>query len=312
MNKRHPELILSILLLVLALVACENTTTPGPGMPLVYSQPLLVDNQEKAYAAAQATLTTGLNEIGDISQQATLVSLDREQAANAAVQVDLDADQRRLMELSIRGTEISQNMAQAAAAQQFIVEQTQIMWKATALAQSHAATATYSSYSLSVTQTAQAQAHLDVRATQAAVYSLTATPRAGIQANLARLQDEAKREAQWQAYIINPIRVILSTLVILLLIAGGVIAYHRLMPVLELRMRTIVHRNETALLMGDGRIIDIASPYRRLVREGIPLLEQPHTTIHQAVQVEIIDSSEAFIAHWITEAEQELRLNGRS
>jgi hypothetical protein len=34
MNKRHPELIVSILVLVLALVACENTTIPGPGMPL--------------------------------------------------------------------------------------------------------------------------------------------------------------------------------------------------------------------------------------------------------------------------------------
>jgi hypothetical protein len=311
MNKQHTALIVVVILLVLALVACQNTTMPGPGMPLVYSQPLLVDNQEKAYAAAQATLTAGQNEIGDLSHQATLVSLSMEQAANAAVQVDLDADQRRLMELSIRGTEISQNMVQAAAAQQFIIEQTQIVWNATALAQSQAATATYSSYNLSVTQTAQIQANLDIRATQAAAYSLTTTPRAEMQASIARLQDEAEREAQWQAYIVNPIKVILSTLVILLLIAGGVMAFRRLMPVLELRLRTIVHINETALLMEDGKIIDITSQSQRLVRQALPLLEQPHILNGQAVQVEIIDSSEAFLTHWITEAEQELRLDGR-
>jgi hypothetical protein len=311
MNKRHTALIVVILPLVLALVACENTPIPGPGMPLVYSQPLVVDNQESAYAAAQATLTTGQNEIQGMSQQATLVSLNMEQAASAAVQADLDADQRQLMELSIRGTEISQDMAQAAAAQQSIIEQTQIVWNATALAQSQAATATYSAYILSVTQTAQIQANLDIRATQAAAYSLTATPRAEMQASIARLQDEAEREAQWQAYIVNPIKVILSTLVILLLIAGGVMAFRRLMPVLELRLRTIVHINETALLMEDGNIIDITSQSQRLVRQALPLLEQPHILNDQAVQVEIIDWSEAFLTHWIIEAEQELRLDGR-
>jgi hypothetical protein len=312
MNKRHPELIVSILVLVLALVACENTTIPGPGMPLVYSQPLLVNNQEKAFAAAQSTLTAGQNEIGDLSHQATLVNLNREQAANAAVQVDLDADQRRLMELSIRGTEISQDMAQAAAAAAvYCGANTNCVECYHAVAQSQAATATYTSYILSVTQTAQVQANLDVRATEAAAYSLTATPRASIQANIARLQDEAEREAQWQAYIVNPIKVILSTLVILLLIAGGVMAYRRLMPVLELRLRTIVYRNETALLIENGEIIDIDSAHRRLARQGVPLLEQSQNQIDQAVQVEIIDSSEAFITHWITEAEQELRLDGR-
>lgn len=309
MNKRHTALIIVILLLVLALVACENTTTPGPGMP--YSQPLLVDNQEPAFAAAQATLTSGQNEIGDLSHQATRVSLNLEQAANAAVQADLDADQRQLMELSIRGTEISQNMAQAAAAQQLIVEQAQIVWNATALAQSQAATATYSSYILSVTQTEQVQANLDIRATEAAAYSQTATPLAGMQANIARLQDEAEREAQWQAYIVNPIKVILSILVILLLITGGVMAYRQLMPVLELRLRSIVYRNETTLLMVDGTIVDITYPHRRLSKQGMPFLEQPHTSNDQGVQVEIIDSSEAFITPWITEAEQELRLDGR-
>jgi hypothetical protein len=312
MNKRRIALLVGISLLFLSLVACENNTTPGTGLPLIYSQPIPVVNQEVAYAAAQATLIAGQNEIGDLSHQATLVSLNMEQAANAAVQADLDADQRKLMELSIRGTEISQDMAQAAAAQHFIVEQTQIVWNATALAQSQAATATYSSYILSVTQTAQVQANLDIRATVASAYSLTATPRAGMQANIARLQDEAEREAQWQAYIVNPIKLILSTLVILLLIAGGVMAYHRLMPVLELRLRTIAYRNETALLMDDGKMIDITVPHRRLARVGMPLLEQPHTLIDQAVQVEIIDSSEAFITHWITEAEQEMRLEGRS
>ena len=120
-----------------------------------------------------------------------MASLNMDQAADAAAQATVDYNQRQLMELSIRGTEVSQDMAWAAATQQFIVEQTQLAWNATATAQSQAATATYSTYVLNVTQTAQAQAILDVQTTHTAqahatqtAYSLTATPFAVLQAEI--------------------------------------------------------------------------------------------------------------------------------
>ena len=150
-------------------------------------------------------------------------------------------------------------MAQAAATQQFIIEQTQMVWNATATAQSQAATATYSAYILNVTQTAQAQAILDVQATQTAqanatltAYSLTATPWAALQADIVRTRNEAERRAWWEEFVVTPLKVILITLVIVLLIVGGVMAYRRLMPVLELRLRTICAGMNDKPLAPDG------------------------------------------------------------
>jgi hypothetical protein len=174
---------------------------------------LFGSNQQAEYAAAQATLDSGQSDMMELSHQATVVSLNMEQAANAAAQAKLDDNQRQLMELSIQGTEISQNMAQAAATQQFITEQTQMAWNATATAQSQAATATYSAYMFNVTQTAQAQAILDVQATQTAeakatrtAYSLTATPGAAIQADIVRARNEAERRALWGEFVVTPLK----------------------------------------------------------------------------------------------------------
>jgi hypothetical protein len=223
-----------LILMVLALMACESSPPLGPGMTFAYPaftpSPLSANNQDAAeYYAAQATLNSGQSDIMELSHQATVVNLNMEQAANAAAQAKLDDNQRQLMELSIRGTEISQNMAQAAATQQFITEQTQMAWNATATAQSQAATATYSAYMFNVTQTAQAQAILDVQATQTAeakatrtAYSLTATPLAAIQADIARTRNEAERRALWGEFVVTPLKVFLGTLAVLLLIAGGV------------------------------------------------------------------------------------------
>src|SRR3990172_6726827 len=126
--------------IVLALLACESVTAPVTGS-IETPQP---------YAAAQSTLDFGQSQIEELSHQSTIVGLNMDQAANAAAQSTQDNNQRQMMELSIQGTEVSQNMAQAAATQQFISEQTQMVWNATANAQTQAATATYSAYSLNV------------------------------------------------------------------------------------------------------------------------------------------------------------------
>ncbi|HSQ16187.1 MAG TPA: hypothetical protein VLM83_00675 [Anaerolineales bacterium] len=318
MNKRLIAMIV-IFTLVLVLMACEMVTPPRPGTPLVgqtfISGPY---DQEAAYAAAQATLVSGENEIMELSRQATIASLNMDQAANVAAQATLDTYLRQLLELSIRGTEISQEMAWAAATQQFIVEQTQLAWNAITTAQSQAATATYSTYILNVTQTAQVQAILDLQTTHTAqayatqtAYSLTATPFAALQAEIVRARNESDRRALWGEFVVTPLTVILITLVIVLLIMGGVLAYRRFMPVLELRLRTIITRsNESPMLLVDGMIVDPDPLHHQLGQQELILLNPAQLPSDDTPPVEIIGPSEPSITNWITEAEQELRSEG--
>jgi len=322
MNKRRIATMMTLTLMVLALMACESATPVGPGWLYAYPtftpSPLSGFNQEAAYVAAQATLAAGQGEMMELSHQATVVSLNMQLAANAAAQTTMDYNQRQLMELSIRGTQVSQNMAWAAATQQFITVQTQMAWNATATAQSQAVTATYSASILNITQTAQAQAILDVQATQTAqayatltAYPLTATPWAALQADILRIRNESRRRAWWGEFVVTPLKVILLTMVVLLLIVGGVMAYRRLMPALELRLRTISRDNDSPLLLVDGMTGDPDPPHRRLTRWV--LLRQPNPPQHpsgETPQVEFIGPSEPSVTNWITEAEQKLRSDG--
>ena len=291
--KRLLTLILFLTFIALALLACESFYAPVTSS-IETPQP---------YAAAQSTLDYGQSQIEELSHQATVVGMEMDQAVNAAEQATLDYNQRQMMELAYQATAVSLNMARAAATQQFITEQTQMAGNATATAQSQAATATYSAYIFNVTQTAQAQAMLDVQATHTAqahatqtAYSLTATPFAALQADIVRTRNEAERRALWGEFVVTPLKVILSTLVVLLLIVGGVIAYRRLMPLLELRLRTIWRDNDSPLLLVDGMIVDPDLPHR------LPSDETPH--------VEIVGPSEPSVTNWITEAEQKLRTDG--
>ena len=304
MNKRRIATVIIFPLMLLALMACGSATLPAPGESFAYptsTPPPPLSGQDAAYAAAQATLAAGQSEMLALSNQATMISLNMEQAASAAAQATLDYHQRQLMELAIQGTEISLNMAQAAATQQFITAQTQMVWDATAAAQSQAATATYSAYILNVTQTAQAQAILDVQTTHTAqanatqtAYSLTATPWTALQADIVRTREESERRAWWDEFIVTPLKVILITLVVVLLIVGGVRAYRRLMPVLELRLRTISRGNDSPLLLVDGVIVDHAPSHPRLLTD-------------ETLPVEVVGPSEPSVINWIAEAEQKLR-----
>ena len=69
MNKWRITMIIT--LMVLALLACESTTPSGPGTPSAYltftPPPSSGDNQEAAYAAAQATLAAGQSEMQAVS-----------------------------------------------------------------------------------------------------------------------------------------------------------------------------------------------------------------------------------------------------
>jgi hypothetical protein len=318
-SSRHVATML-ILLGVLAVSACESATLPG-----YYESP------QVQYVDAQSTLDYGEKQMRELSHQATMVGLDLSQAANAAEQTTLDYNQRQMMELAFQATAVSLNMAQAAAAQKFLAEQTQMAWNttattqslvatttaqsqaATASAQSQAATATNFASILNITQTAQAKAIFDVQATYTAqanatqaAYSLTATPWAVIQADILRTRKEAERRAWWGEFVVTPLKLILITLVVLLLIVGGVIAYMRLMPVLELRLRTFSHYNDSPMLLVDGMIVDPDPPYRQITQREVALLKQPQVSNDETPLVEIISPSDPSVARWVTEAEQGL------
>jgi len=308
MNKRCVATMLILTFIALALAACENMPTPVSG----YNE-----TPQFAYAAAQATLDYGQSQIEELDHQATVVGLDIAQAAQAAAQSTLDYNQRQLMELSIQATEVSLNMARAAATQQSVSEQTQAVGDAAATSQSQATTATYSAYILSVTQTAQALAILDVQRTRSAqardtlrADSLTATPQAALQAEIVRTRNVSNRRAWWGEFVVTPLAVILIILVVVLLIVGGVLAYQRFMPVLVLRLRTIWREDNSPLPLMDGMIVDPAPPHRRLLQRGLHLLKPPRLPSDHTVQVEIVDPSEPSVINWITEAEQKLRSDG--
>jgi len=310
MIRRRGTSLLIILFLALGLYACETTTIPMGGY---------FETPQSIYDAAQATLDYGQSQMNDLAHQATVVGLMMDQAASAAEQATLDYNQQQMMELAYQATMVSLNMAQAAATQQAITEQTQMAGDGISTAESQAATATYSTYVFNVTQTAQAQAILDIHTAHTAqahatkvAYSLTATPHAAIQAEIVRARNEADRRALWGEFVVTPLTLALLTVVAILLIVGGVLAYQRLMPALELRLRTVSRHNDSDLYLLDEVIVDPASPQHGSTTSESRQAESPYHPDHEMPQIEIVGPSEPSVVNWIAEAEQKLRSTGRT
>jgi hypothetical protein len=343
MNKRRIAMMIILTLLVLALLACGSITTPGPGTPLTYPTftppPFSSDNQATEYAAAQATLYFGQSEMADLSRQATEVSQNMAQAA--ATQQFIARQTQKVLNATTTvqsqdATAVAQNQGATATAQSqdatavaqnqdaTATAQSQDATAAaqsqdtTATAQSQDATATDFAYIRNVTQTAQAQVMLDIQSTHTdqanatlAAYSLTATPWSAIQADIVRTRNESNRRAWWGEFVATPLKAILFTLLVLLLIVGGVMVYLRLMPVLVLRLRTIRRNNDSPLLLADGTSVDHEPPHHRLARWVMRQPNLPHVPSYETPQVEIIDPSDPHVALWIEETEQKLRTDGR-
>jgi len=343
MNKRRIATMLIFAFMVLSLMACMSVSTPGPGTPLAHPaftpSPLSGDYQATEFAAAQSTLASGQSQMTEISHQATVVSRNMAQAAatqqfiarqtqmvlNATTTVQSQdataAAQNQGATATAQSqdaTAISQNQGATATAQNQDATAAAQSQDATATAQSQDATATESAYIRNVTQTAQAQVMLDVQATHAvqanatlAAYALTATPWAAIQAGIVRSQNESNRRAWWGEFIVTPLKLILFSLVVILLIVGGVLAYQRLMPVLELRLRTIWADNNNPLLLVSRKILDTDPSFHRFTRWILRQPNLPRVTSYETLQVEIIDPLDPPVALWIEETEQKLRTDGR-
>ncbi len=361
MNKRRIATMFIFTFMALALIACAGITGSVTNTPLVRPtltpSPVPVNIQETEYAGAQATLASGPGQMTEISHQATVVSRNMAQAAATqqfiANQTQMVRDatsnvqsQDATIAAQSQGatatsqsqdatliaqnqgatataqsqdaTTIAQNQGATSIAQDQGATATSQSQEATATAQSQDATATDSAYIRNVTQTVQAQRMQDIQGTHTALsnatleaYSLTATPWAALQAGIVQMRNESNRRTWWGEFVTTPLKVILITLVVLLFIVGSVMAYRRLMPVLDLRLRAIWRDNNSPLLIVDGTIVDHDPPHRRLTHWILRQPNLPQYPSYEIPPVEIIDPSDPSIATWISETEQKLRTDGR-
>ena len=307
--------------------------------PTLTPSPFSSNIQETEYAGAQATLASGQDQISEINRQATLVSLNMAQAAATQrfiarqTQTVLDAittvqsqdataaaqDQgATATSQSQDATAVAQNQGATATAQSQDATAVTQNQDSTATAQSRDATATDSAYIRNVTQTAQALVALDVQGTHTALtnatlaaYSLTATPWAAIQADIVRTRNDSQRRAWWGEFVTTPLIIILAIVLVLVLIVGGVLVYQRLMPVLELHLRTIWRDHSNPLLLVSRKIVDPNAPHHRFTRWVLRQPNPPQVPSYETPQVEIIDPFESPVALWIEETEQKLRTDGR-
>ncbi|GEM_PF-1513087 len=305
-----------------AYAAAQATLTAGQSEMMGLSSQatsVSLSMEQDANAAAQATLDNYQRQLMELSIRGTEVS--QNMAWAAATQQFITAQTQAVWD----ATASAQNQAATAtySAYAFHVMQTaqvqeRMDLQSTNVAQAESTlmayvlTATDSAYVQNVTQTAQAQAMLYLQSTQAAqahatqvANSLTATPFAALQAEIVRAQQESDRRAWWNEFIVTPLMVFLFVLIVILLIVGGVVAYRRLLPVLELRLRTISRSDNNPVLLADGMIVE-PGPQHQLPYQEIRLLN-PELTMDESPQVEIVGPLEPSITNWIDEAEQKLR-----
>lgn len=155
--------------------------------------------------------------------------------ASGAIQATQAAQQERAAAATLRAGELRAGQEATAAAWSYGATATQAAAQATA----QAAQATATAQALQVQGTATAGAALEQTAT---AYPPQATATQAALNELVRLDTERERAARWAAFV-APIQAIAPTalffVALVLILAGAVLAYRRLMPVLELRLRTL-------------------------------------------------------------------------
>jgi len=196
----------------------------------------------------------------------------------SAAKATLEAGQAQAMNLAIQSTMVALNLSQAAATETYFLQQTARAQQGTATALAQEATATQATRNS--TATASQQAYLQglsqtaavvqaqaVQATQTAnaahtatTWPQTATPLAATQQAIVAQAEAAQRRAQWEQILI-PLQVIafsaLGFAILVLLVLGFVKAYQRLLPALEIRLRTFRRGpHDAPLVFLDNLIID--------------------------------------------------------
>jgi len=275
------------------------TPTPGNG-----------GSPDAASAYAQATIDAGQSQLSDLSVKATQVSLNVAQAADAAAQATQDYNQQQQLLLDQQATVISLNIAHAAATQKVIRQQTK-------MARDAAASATQSANQVNLGVIAQAKALVNAQVSQTAQavaaatgYPLTATPFAATQAALL-MQEYDREQKSFVTRVVSPlIPIVAAILILLLFILVISLVYRRLIPSFWPRRLRIAQVNTNPLVMIDGVMVDHALPLHQIIPPVIPPTIPFGLPCEKPVTVEIVDSAEAPVAHWIAEVQDQLANEG--
>jgi hypothetical protein len=313
MNTAQPRIapLIIIVFIALMLFACgagvyatrpKSSSTPGKAAT---ATPGVIGSPDPASANAQATIDAGQSQLSDLSLKATQVSLNMAQAANAAALSTQEYNQQQQLLLDHQSTVISLNIAHAAATQKVIRQQTKI-------ARDAASAATQSANQENLALIEQAQGTVNAETTETAqalaasiAYPMTATPYAATQAALLLQQYDREQKAFVNRIVSPSIPIVATILLLLLLILVISLAYRRVIPSLWSRRLRISRIRATPPMMIDGVIVDRALQSHQLVPAAPPGLpcEKP-------VVVEIVNATEAPVAHWIAEVEQQLLNEG--
>ena len=311
--------LMAVLLLGCASISTTlSASTPLPG--LVTPAPANRESSDPGYAFAQATMDAGQSQLLDLSRKATEVGLDVAQAADDAAQSTQESIQRQQIELDYQATIINHNIAIAAITQEYIARETQIAEETADAAQSSAATATQSAYLISVNQTAQVQAILDLHVLQTGqavaaltAYPMTATPLAVTQAALLMVQYDREKQS-FEDKIVAPLIPVIIILNLLLISLGIVLAYRWYLARYVWPYRTGYSRIDISprpLNMIDAVIIDQDPSHPQAIPFADINAYARGLSSGNTVHVEIVTGTEPPFAHWIAEVEHQLASEGR-
>ena len=308
-----------IVCVALILFACGAgiylTRKPGLTSTTVLASPTPgnIGSPDPDSANAQATIDAGQSQLLDLSLKATQVSLNLSQAADASAQSTQEYNQQQQLLLDHQATVISLNIAHAAATQNVFRQQTKTAKDAIADARSTAAAATASANRANLALIAQAQVIMDGETTQTAqavaalaAYPLTATPFAATQAALLQQQYDREQKAFVDRIVSPAIPIIVFILFLLVLILIISLFYRRVIPSMYPRRLRIGRINANPLVMIDGVIADHALPLHQTIPSEPTQSALPLLPCEKTAHVEIVTATEAPVAHWIAEVEQQL------
>jgi hypothetical protein len=310
-----------IILIALMLFACgagiyasrSHLSTISPTTGIATPTPVRIGSPDPASANAQATIDAGQSQLSDLAFKATQVSLNMSQAADAAAQSTQDANQLQQLQLDQQATVIGLEIAHAAATQDAIQQQTKTAKDAIADAHSTAAAATQTANRINRALIAQAQVIVDGQVTQTAqaaaaltTYPLTATPLAATQAALLLTQYDREQKAFVDRIVVPAIPIVALILLLLLFILVISLAYRRVLPYMWPQRLRIGRVNANPLVMIDGVIAEHSLPLHHIMPSEPTPAALPLLPCEKIVHVEVVTSTEAPVAHWIAEVEQQL------
>ncbi len=176
-------------------------------------------------------------------------------AAGQAVRSDLDITATALalqgLQANLRATEVSSRITQAAATENAFIRQTRVASNTTATSQ--AASGATNAANIALTQSA---------IETATAWPQTATPLAATQLAIVSEATNMEHRAYWNQFIV-PFKMLFFGSILVLLLVGFFYFYRRFLPVLELRLRTIVSPDgETITYLPSSSEIKVLMPGR--------------------------------------------------